>query len=88
MTNEERSILSDWKHGTYNPGPPAACAGATGSVLFVIQRPNEFAEWFAGWNACGPMWTSSFQEAQQVRADLLAGYMVELAKHDPCASLL
>ena len=59
---------------------------ALGSA-FVIQRP-EYPNWFAGWNAVGPIWTSSMLAAHEIRPDLLVGYMVQLAKHKPHASLL
>lgn len=54
---------------------------------FVIQRP-EYPDWFAGWNAWGPVWSGSFEQAAEVRPDLLVSYMRQLAEHNPCASLL
>ena len=59
----------------------------TPGSAFVIQR-SEYPDWFAGWNAYGPIWTSSFDQAVAVRPDLLVGYMGQLAAHKPCASLL
>ena len=54
---------------------------------FVIRRPGDFAEWFAGFNANGPMWSSVRADARKVDPPLLVPYMQEMAKHQPCAML-
>lgn len=52
-----------------SPAWPSLCA-ASGSAFFVIQRP-EYPDWYAGGNEYGPMWTSSFDDAFEVPADML-----------------